>query len=91
MADVLHWAADMFLLRGEVSLGGEASLMDTRLVGASVSMVNCPMGSASAALGVSSAVCSPEGLSATGIAVATVTSSSKDALPRRGFAPRTWP
>ena len=76
---MLHWAADLFLLRGEVSLGGEASLVDTRLVGASVSMVICPMGSASAALGVSSAVWSPEGLGATDIAVSTVTSSSKDA------------
>ena len=55
----VHWAADLFLLRGEISRGGGALLTEARLpeegttVSASVSMVSSPIGSARAALGVS--------------------------------------
>ena len=78
----VRWAADLFLLRGEISRGGEASLIEARLAGdgttvsASVSMVSSPIGSTSAAFGVSSAACSPDWSGVTGIAVSSATSST---------------
>ena len=82
LANWLHSMADLCLLRGKISAGGEAALTEACLAedgtkfSVSMSMVRPLIGSTSAAIGVSLAACLPDCSGVTGTVAPSGTSSS---------------